>query len=121
LAAHPGVHAAIDISDGIAKDAATLCYENSLGLELFVDRLPASRPLRSLATQLETDWLDWFLTGGEDYELLFAADRSFDGGRSEGARLWPIGRFSNKETGIVLVMPDGTRSGLKTGGWDHLV
>lgn len=119
LAQNPAVHAAIDISDGIAKDAATLCHENNLGLELYSDQLPAAAPIRALAAELRADWVEWFLSGGEDYELLFAADRSFNPDERFPVQLTAIGRFSSKTQGIRLVTPDGASRKLEMGGWDH--
>jgi thiamine-monophosphate kinase len=61
--------AMIDVSDGLVIDAERLCEASGVGAILWVDRLP-------LAGSLDTEprsvarWLA--LTGGEDYELLFA-------------------------------------------------
>ena len=67
------MHALIDVSDGISKDSRTLSFENGLGIELVGEPACVSPAARSLARELDVDWREWYLNGGEDYELLFAA------------------------------------------------
>ena len=72
LGRDPAVHAMMDLSDGISKDAATLCFENRLGLELSLDNLTPPDDLAALSDELGTPWQEWVLHGGEEYELLVA-------------------------------------------------
>ena len=66
------VHAMIDLSDGVAKDLRHICDESGVGAVLNQESVPISEPLRTLARDLSHDPFDWALSGGEDYELLFA-------------------------------------------------
>ncbi|MDH4163353.1 MAG: thiamine-phosphate kinase [Nitrospirota bacterium] len=70
LAESGSVSAMIDVSDGLSSDLGHLCEESGVGAEITGDRIPLSRSLRR-ATGLRQNILDYALSGGEDYELLF--------------------------------------------------
>jgi thiamine-monophosphate kinase len=61
--------AMIDLSDGLLIDADRLCAASGVGARIDADRLPLARALRGLAPARARELA---LTGGEDYELLFA-------------------------------------------------
>ena len=61
----------IDVSDGLSSDLSHLCEESGTGALLFADRIPVSPALLRSADQLRKPPLDYALSGGEDYELLF--------------------------------------------------
>ncbi|MBN2492984.1 MAG: thiamine-phosphate kinase [Deltaproteobacteria bacterium] len=63
--------AAIDVSDGLLQDLGHLCSQSGVGAELEADGLPVSEAARRLAEALGTQALDWALSGGEEYCLLF--------------------------------------------------
>ncbi len=67
------VHAMIDISDGLLADLGHICRASGLGAELRADMPPLSESLLEAAGAAGADPLDWMLSGGEDYELLFTA------------------------------------------------
>ncbi len=71
LAERPGVHAAIDLSDGLGKDLAALAAP---GLVAWVETgaLPISADARRAASEDGRPPLDHALNDGEDFELLFA-------------------------------------------------
>lgn len=69
-AAQPLVHAAIDVSDGLAQDLTHVCKASGVGADLFSERLPLSTSLLRFAGD---DALELALRGGEDYVLLVAA------------------------------------------------
>jgi len=123
LSSNPYVHAAIDVSDGISKDSRTLAYENKLGIIISLDDKQCSKAMSRLASQLRTDWREWLFCGGEDYELLFAASKSFDPlplSRKFNVPITRIGTFSSTAKGLSVRDKAGQVRLLEKGGWDHL-
>ena len=60
----------IDISDGLAGDAATSPSASGVGLEIDAARLPLAAGVEAVAAAAATDPLELAAGGGEDYELL---------------------------------------------------
>ena len=108
--------AAIDVSDGLATDAARLCRRSGVGCELEEGALALRADARRLAGHLGRDPLKLVLGGGEDYVLLFTLPPDA-GLRHPGCR--PIGRITARP-GLKLRRVDGTLEPLPAGGWDHL-
>lgn len=65
--------AAIDVSDGLGMDAARLARASGLRAVIEKERLPRSPALSEFAAREGMDPFEWILSGGDDYELLFAA------------------------------------------------
>jgi thiamine-monophosphate kinase len=107
-------HAAVDVSDGLAGDAARLA--GSSGCRLVLEEaavrhaLPAA--LLDVARRLGKDPLELALYGGEDYALVAAGPST---ARPRWARR--IGRFE-RGRGAVLES-DGERRVSLRGGFDH--
>ncbi|MCR5070688.1 MAG: thiamine-phosphate kinase [Bacteroidales bacterium] len=71
LAATPGVHAMMDISDGIGSDLGHILKASGCGARIDVAALPLSPTLRRVCARLGWDAPALAIGGGEDYELLF--------------------------------------------------
>lgn len=71
LASCPGVHAMMDISDGIASDLRHIMEESGLGASVELCKLPLSEELKSFCALQGLDAEELAAAGGEDYELLF--------------------------------------------------
>jgi thiamine-monophosphate kinase len=65
------LHAMIDISDGLAADAAHVARESGVGLLLDADAIPVSPAARKAARRSGKTPLEHALHDGEDYELFF--------------------------------------------------
>ncbi len=120
LAEDEHVHAVIDLSDGIAKECYTLCYENRVGMALNPPKECMIPALVKLAGIQGKPRHEWFLYGGEDYELLFTASSGFDPYRYEGVELNKIGSVTDSPNTITINNPDGRNIDVMKKGWDHL-
>jgi thiamine-monophosphate kinase len=111
--------ACIDISDGLAGDLAKLCAASGVGADVESRELPLSAGLCSVATREAR--LSFALAGGDDYELLFAADpadRARLSALDAGVVLKRIGAIAEAEG----VRVDGDPVGRDAGhGFDHFV
>jgi len=70
-------HAAMDVSDGLVGDLRHICDASGLGAEIEAVRVPLSVVARAVVARAPTR-LREILTGGDDYEILFAAPVSRD-------------------------------------------
>lgn len=75
LASCSGVHAMMDISDGIASDLLHILDESRVSARIDVAKVPQSNELQELWPEKA---LDLALCGGEDYELLFTVEPAFE-------------------------------------------
>lgn len=114
--AHQPQGAAIDVSDGLARDLHRLCRESHCGAEVEIDRLPTAAGFAALVDHLGLSALDLVLGGGEDYVLLFTLDRGIEPPAPLGCRR--IGRIVAGKT-IQGIDKTGRRP-LRPAGWDHL-
>ncbi|MBQ0094066.1 MAG: thiamine-phosphate kinase [Bacteroidales bacterium] len=65
------VNAMMDISDGIGSDLRHILAESHCGAIVDTARIPVSENLRLLCAGNRVRILDYAISGGEDYELLF--------------------------------------------------
>lgn len=118
LAASGAVTSMIDVSDGLSSDLHHLCNESNCGAEVLAEQVPLSPALCS-ATGLKRQPLDYALSGGEDYELLFTAPST---GRERIRRLGitatVIGTIEKKK-GMRLRLSSGRVIRLEPSGYDH--
>lgn len=78
LSATPGVHAMMDISDGIGSDLRHILKASGVSARVDVRKLPLSQELLLACERHGWDAYHLALDGGEDYELLFTASPDAD-------------------------------------------
>jgi thiamine-monophosphate kinase len=74
LASQPGVHAMMDISDGLASDIKRIMELSHCGAHIEVDQLPLSPDLLHASKRFHWSPENIALTAGEDYCLLTTID-----------------------------------------------
>lgn len=121
LAQQRSVSAAMDVSDGLLLDLATMLAESGVaGVELDAAAIPVSRAAHRLAQSSGKSPLMHALADGEDHVLLWAQrSKALRGGGPLTARArHPIGRFVALP-GLWLVHSDGRRERLEPLGFQH--
>lgn len=108
--------AAMDVSDGLAKDLRRLCHESGVGAEIVAEELPNADRFTDLCREIGADPLDLALGGGEDYVLLFTLPCGIDPPANFAARR--IGRITRAKT--IVLRRGGAVGTLPEAGWDHL-
>ena len=124
LAAVKGIHAAIDVSDGLSTDLSYVCEESGVSAELDAGAIPVHR----LAVEAErAGWvsstLELALNGGDDYELLFTASAEARVPRKiAGVEVHRIGRMVSRRARrarMSLRDEDGRVTAVEARGWEH--
>ena len=117
-----GARAMIDLSDGLAGDAAHLSGESSVSLQIKAGSLPLAKGVAEVAAAVGRDPLQLAVSGGEDYELLAAlpadnlGEASARLGEAAETTLTPIGEVASGE-GAEIRLPGGEL--LEASGYDH--
>lgn len=114
--------AAIDVSDGLVGDLDKLCAASGAGASIDAGKVPLSGPARA-ALSRDPSLREAILTGGDDYELLFAvaADREEEviaKASEAGVEVTPIGQILDKP-GTAIVDAKGNPIVLERRAYDH--
>ncbi|MEA2602346.1 MAG: thiamine-monophosphate kinase [Acidobacteriota bacterium] len=112
--------AAMDVSDGVARDLHRLCHESGAGAEIDAEALPLSSRFTRLCEALGADPLALALGGGEDYVLLFTLPAGLAPPPELARDSRRIGMITRRTRRSITIVRDGVRQKLPDIGWDHL-
>jgi thiamine-monophosphate kinase len=114
-----GVRTAIDISDGLVADLDHICESSKVNARINVEQVP----VHPAVTKYFPNHQDLALSGGEDYELLFTADKATVARVKQvlSCPVTVIGGITKEELPrrVLVVDSKGTIIPYKKGGWDH--
>jgi thiamine-monophosphate kinase len=114
--------AAMDISDGLAKDLDRMCRVSGCGARVRLADLPLSAAARK-ALAADPKLMLAIAAGGDDYEILCAVapEKASDfvaaAGRS-GIAMTCIGTLT-ADSGVIFEGADGLPVSFPSSGWDH--
>jgi thiamine-monophosphate kinase len=115
-------HAMCDVSDGLVADLGHLCEASGVGATLSLPAVPLSIAAK---TSLAVGWVaaEALVTGGDDYELLFAAPPQASASIERLARDLdlPVTAIGTIEDGAGVRLRDaaGREVAVTSSGWTH--
>lgn len=115
--------AALDVSDGLVADLGHVAAASGLAARVEAAVVPLSPPARAVV-ESDPDVFARLVSGGDDYELLFAAAPDRDAeiaalAATLGLALTPIGTLEAGGPGVRLVDDRGGEIHLDQSGWTH--
>lgn len=115
-------HAMIDVSDGLVADLGHICQTSGVAATVELSLVPLSQAARELVAG-DAALLPMLVTGGDDYELLFAAPLEADDeiaslSRGLGLPITRIGAIDDG-AGVRVVDGDSREVPLASPGWRH--
>jgi thiamine-monophosphate kinase len=111
-----GVHAMLDVSDGLASDAQRLAEASGVQLELDTEALPIAPATADVARTLGISPAELAATGGEDFELLFCAPES---ARVAAEAAGTVSWIGHATAGVPGVRWRGDPSAAQWRGYEH--
>ncbi|MFM1813865.1 MAG: hypothetical protein RLZ98_560 [Pseudomonadota bacterium] len=116
--------AAMDLSDGLVKDAGRMARSSCVDIVLEAGRVPFSNPARRLFASGNVQ-RDELLVAGDDYEVLVAVPEqqspAFEAAaKSSGVAVHRVGMCHNGNGLLCVKAEDGRILDFARPGWDHL-
>lgn len=124
LSRQRGMHAAIDVSDGLSSDLGHIASASNVGALLYSEKIPLSQPLKKFCDRFSFNPVDYALAGGEDYTLLCtvspdkADDIALDFQKKFKRPLYLIGEITDSGR-MELICRNNEIKPITPSGWDH--
>ncbi|MDZ4059413.1 MAG: thiamine-phosphate kinase, partial [Bacteroidales bacterium] len=107
------------VVNGLADSVKSICFANSVGAKIFMNRIPIASELSAVSEEIKIDPFTAALNGGDDFRFLFAIPLDkLDTIKRELPQLDIIGHLCDPEAGALLITPDGKDLELKAQAWD---
>ena len=118
-----GVHAAIDVSDGLLADVGHICSRSKCGADIDLAQMKFSDAVQGLLDTGAVDYTD-IVTGGDDYQLVMAVAPGryhalMRHAQSLGISLQKIGVFNDGPSGVMVKTHAGEIMNISKPGWTH--
>lgn len=114
-----GIKAAIDISDGLIADLGHICEASRVGARVKIEQVP----VHPVVEANFPNYRELALCGGEDYELLFSANKTImeQAKRALSCAVTVIGDITEEDFPQRVTLIDGAGNTIPCikGGWDH--
>ncbi|UCD21496.1 MAG: thiamine-phosphate kinase [Chloroflexota bacterium] len=114
-----GIRTAIDISDGLIADLGHICELSKVSARIKIEQIP----VHPAVTANFTNYQELALSGGEDYELLFTANKATIARAKQDLNcpVTVIGEITEEElpTRVTVVDSKGSIIPYKKEGWEH--
>lgn len=112
--------AMIDISDGLSSEIIHLCKQSNVGCQIEEESLPISHEAYNQAMEFNIGPTTCALSGGEDYELLFAVDPKYRQKMDDHPDISVIGEFTDAIKGVKLHTKGDNYHDIVSLGWNSL-
>lgn len=112
--------AMIDVSDGLSSEIIHICKQSNVGCQIEEDSLPISNEAYNQAFEFNLGPTTCALSGGEDYELLFAVDPKYRKKMDDHPDISVIGEFTDAIMGVKLHTKGDNYHDIVSLGWNSL-
>ncbi len=117
------VSAMQDISDGLSTDISHICKESRVGAVIEEKNLPCTAALAEVCQKYQLNKRNLVLHGGEDYQLVFTADRSNRAAIDKISKkieqpFYRVGCITQKP-GVYLLTEENRQIDIQFKGYEH--
>lgn len=110
--------AMIDISDGLSSELLHLCKAGDVGCKVYEDKLPIDPMVMQACEEFKLEPSLVAMSGGEDYELLFAIDQKDFPKIKGNPHMAVVGHVTAKDEGAHLISSNNAMIPIAAQGWN---